>query len=154
MTGIKKYIRMIVTGMVLVFFIAGCVSDKDKRGRTIAQPRKGERVTLQQLQADFAKYDVYYAGIKPVLAVGVLFIPKDSDTTLTPDRWWNIVNDREYLSDVVSWMQSRRDIHIPRVQLIMGPNSQVFGYIYTWNMNTKLKVLSDNEILVYSPVPG
>jgi hypothetical protein len=144
---------MIVAGMVLVFLIIGCVSKKDDRGRVIAQPRKGEKVSIQQLTDDFTKYKVYYAGIKPVVAVGVLFIPKDSDRTLTPDRWWNIVEDQKYLSNIVSWVLARADIHLPTVQLIMGPNSQMFGYIYTYNINTKLKVLSENEILVYAPVP-
>ena len=153
MKGTQKRISMIVTGMVLLFFIAGCVSKKDERGRSVAQPRKAAQVTIQQLQDDFAKYKVYYAGIKPVEAIGVLFCPKDSDRTLTPDRWWTPVKDQEYLANIVSWMEIKWQVHIPIVQDIMGPNSQLFGYIYTFNINTKLKVLSENEILVYAPVP-
>ena len=152
MTGTKKNIGMSVVGIVLVFFIAGCVSNKDARGRVIAQPRGGERISIQQMTDDFAKYKVYYAGIKPAEAVSVLFIPKDSDTTLTPDRWWNIVNDQESLSTIVKWILARGDVHLPTVQLIMGPNSQMFGYIYTYNIFTKLKVVNDKEMIVYAQV--
>jgi len=152
MTGTKKNIGMSIAGIVLVFFIAGCVSNKDARGRVIAQPRGGEQVSIQQLTDDFAKYKVYYAGVKPADAVSVLFIPKDSDKTLTPDRWWNIVNDQKTLSGTVSWIQSRADVHLPTVQLIMGPNSQLFGYIYTYNIFTKLKVVNDKEMIVYAQV--
>jgi len=153
MTGTKKHIGMIVAGTVLVFFITVCVSEgKRARGRVIAQPRKGEQVTLQQLTDDFEKYKVYYAGEKPAVAVAVLFCPEGKDVKLTPDRWWEIVADQEALSNVTSWMQSRADRHRPTVQLITGPNSQVFGYVYTWNINTRLKVVSDKEILVYAPI--
>jgi hypothetical protein len=43
MTGIKKYISMIVTGMVLVFIIAGCVSNKNDR--TASKRRTGNPST-------------------------------------------------------------------------------------------------------------
>ena len=153
MTGIIKYFGLLLTTIVLVFFTAGCVSKKDDRGRVKAQPRGGEQITIQKLTDDFAKYNVYYSGIKPALAVGILFDPKDGDKTLNPDRWWTPLEDQESLSSTVRWMRAHADRHIPTVQLIMGPNSQLFGYIYTWNINTKFKVVSDKEILVYAPVP-
>ena len=147
MTSLNKYLSMIVTGMLLVYFIAGCVSEG-----VVAQRRTGEQITIQQLQDDFAKYEVYYSGTKPADAVAVLFCPKESDTTLTPDRWWNPVPDQSSLSNINSWMRSRDNRNIPKVQLVMGPNSQVFGYVYSYLIQIKTRVVSDKEMNIYAPV--
>ena len=152
MTGTKKHIGMIVVGMVLVFFIAGGVSQGRARGKIVAQSSKGERVTIQTLTDDFAKYNVYYAGTKPADAVTILFCPKDKDKKITPDRWWNKVGNQASLSNSVSWMQTRNAASRPSVQLVMGPNSQVFGYVYSFNIQIRTRVVSDKEMIVYAPV--
>ncbi len=152
MKGTKKHIVMIVTGMVLVFFITVCVSEGRARGRIVAQSKKGERVTIQQLTDDFAKYKVYYAGTKPADAVTVLFCPNDNDKTITPDRWWDKVGNQASLSNITSWMQTRNASSRPSVQLVMGPNSQIFGYVYTFNIQIRMRVVSDKEMIVYAPV--
>ena len=152
MTSINKYLSMIVAGMLLVYLIAGCVSEGGNRGRVVAQPRTGEQTTIQHLQDDFAKYKVYYSGTKPADAVAVLFCPKESDTTLTPDKWWNPVPDQSSLSNIDSWMQSRDNRNMPQVQLIMGPNSQVFGYVYSYLIQIKTRVVSDKEMNISAPV--
>ena len=143
---------MMATGMLLVFLIAGCVSEGQGRGRVVAQSSRGERVTLEKLTEDFAKYDVYYSGTKPSVAVSVLFCPKDGDKTIKQDRWWRKVNDQAALSNIVSWMRTRNAASLPSVQLVMGPNSQVFGYVYSFDLQIKTKVASDTELIVYAPV--
>ena len=152
MTSISKYLSMIVTGILLVYFVAGCVGEGGNRGIIVAQTRIGEQITFQQLQDDFAKYKVYYSGTKPADAVAVLFCPKESDTTLAPDRWWNPVPDQSSLSNINSWMRSRDNRNIPKVQLVMGPNSQVFGYVYSYLIQIKTRVVSDKEMNIYAPV--
>lgn len=152
MKGAKKHIVMIVTGMVMVFFIAGGVSQGRARGKIVAQSSKGERVTIQTLTDDFAKYNVYYAGTKPADAVTVLFSPKDNDKTITPDRWWNKVGNQASLSNIVSWMQTRNAASRPSVQFVMGPNSQVFGYVYSFSFQIRTRVVNDKEMIVYAPV--
>ena len=150
MKGTKKHIGMIVAGTVLVFFIAGCVSQGG--GRIVAQSLTGERVTIQTLTDDFAKYNVYYAGTKPTVAVTVLFCPKDDDKTIKPDRWWNKIGDQASLSNIVSWMLTHIATSRPTVQFVMGPNHQVFGYVYSFNFQIMTRVVSDKEMIVYAPV--
>jgi len=152
MMSAKKHIGMIIVGIVLVYFIAGCVGKGGDRGRVVAQSPKGELVTIQTLTDDFAKYTVYYSGTKPADAVTVLFCPKDNDITITPDRWWIKVGDQASLSNIVSWMQNRATTTRPSVQLVMGPNSQVFGYVYSFNFQIRTRVVSDKEMIVYAPV--
>ena len=151
--GTKKKMIMMVIGMVLVFFLLGCVSKGGDRGRVVAQPARGERVTIQQLTEDFPKYDVYYSGRKPSMAVSVLFCPKESDTTITPDRWWRGVGDQAALSNMVSWMHVNISyVTIPTVQLVKGPNSRLFGYVYSFNLQIRTRVASETELIVYAPV--
>ncbi len=153
MIGTKKQRIMIATGMVLVFLIAGGVSEGQGRGGVVAQSPRGERVTLEKLTEDFAKYDVYYAGVKPSRAVSVLFCPKDGDTTIKPDRWWEKVRDQASLSNIVSWMHANT-AHTtrPTVQFVMGPNSRLFGYVYSFNFQIRTRVKSETELIVYAPV--
>lgn len=152
MPGTKKQIGVIVMAMMLVFLIVGYVSAAGGGSRIVAQPRKGDQVTIQQLENDFAKYNVYYSGIKPSEAVAILFCPKEGNTTLKPDRWWEKVPDQKALSNTISWMQSGANINIPTVRIVRGPNSQVFGYVFAYLFQFKTKVISEKEVLIYAPV--
>ena len=153
MTGTKKQRIMMVTGMVLVFLIAGGVSEGRSRGGVVAQSSRGERVTLEKLTEDFAKYDVYYSGVKPSRAVSVLFCPKDGDTTIKPDRWWDKVRDQASLSNITSWMHANTGYGTrATVQLVMGPNSRLFGYVYSFNFQIRTRVVSETELIVYAPM--
>lgn len=157
MTSIKKQNFLIVTGMVLVFFIAGCASEGRNLAIIVAQAPKGEQVTIEKLIEDFGKYEVYYSGTKPSTAVSVLFCPKDADTMIRPDRWWIKVNDQVALKDIVSWMNSRiYRLSWPHVQYVMGPNNRLFGYMYMDDVSfypqIKTRVTSERELIVYAPL--
>lgn len=153
MTGIKNQHIMIVTGMVLVILIAGCMSEVRNRGNVVAQPLRGEHVTVERLIEDFAKYDVYYSGTKPSKAVSILFCPKDGDTMITPDRWWEKVKDQAALKNIVSWMNTET-YHLPwpSVLFVVGPDSRLFGYIYSFNFQIRTRVASETNLIVYAPV--
>lgn len=157
MTGIKTQNIMIVAGIGLVFFIAGCVSEGRSRGRIVAQAPIGDQVTIEKLTEDFEKYDVYYSGTKPSEAVSVLFCPKDGDTRITPDRWWRIVKDQADLKNIVSWMNiGIYHVSWPSVLYVLGPNSRLFGYvymdIYTIDFQIRTRVASERDLIVYAPV--
>ena len=153
MMGTKKQMIMMVAGIALVFFLAGCASKGGDRGRVVAQSQRGERVTLEKLTEDFAKYDVYYSGVKPARAISVLFCPKDGDTTITPDKWWRGVGDQATLSKIISWMHANTDYVVrATVQLVMGPNSRLFGYVYSFGFQIRTRVVSETELIVYAPM--
>ena len=151
--GNEKQMLKMVIAMVLLFLLSGCVSKGGDRGRVVAQPAGGEKVTIQQLTENFPKYDVYYSGRKPSRAVTVLFWPKDGDTTLTPDRWWRALGDQAALSSTVSWMRANAEYIVrPTVQLVIGPNSRLFGYVYSFNFVIETRVVSETELIIYAPV--
>jgi hypothetical protein len=154
MTGTKKRKIMIVPGMVLVFMVVGCAGELTNRGRIVAQSLRGEKVTIEKLTEDFAKYDVYYSGVKPTVAESVLFCPKEGDTKITPDKWWIKVKDQAELKNIAKWMNTITYYHktLPAVQLVMGPNSRLFGYVYSYNFQIDSRVVSDTELIVYAPM--
>ena len=154
MTSNRRYKIMLVTGVAFVFFIAGCASEGKGRGKIVGQSFRGERVTIEQLTADFEKYDVYYSGVKPTVAESVLFCPKEGDTKITPDKWWIKVKEQAELKNIVKWMNTITYYHktLPTVQLVLGPNSRLFGYVYSYNFQIETRVVSETELIVYAPI--
>ena len=151
MTGTKHRKIVMVTGLALVFFIAGCAAD---RGRVVGQSPWGKRVTIEKLMDDYAKYDVYYSGVKPTVAETVLFCPKEGDTKITPDKWWIKVKDQAELKIIVKWMNTITNHHktLPTVQLVLGPNSKLFGYVYSYNFPIETRVVNESNLIVYAPL--
>jgi len=145
---------LIVSGIVVTFFIAGCGGELRNLGRIVAQPLGGEKVTIEKLTEDFAKYDVYYSGVKPTVAETVLFCPKEGDTKISPDKWWINVKDQAELKNIVKWMNTITYYHktLPTVQLVLGPNSRLFGYVYSYNIPIETRVASETDLIVYAPV--
>ena len=154
MTADIRYRILLVTSMALVFFIAGCASEGKGRGRIIGESSRGEKVTIEQLTEDFAKYDVYYSGVKPTAADSVLFCPKEGDTKITPDKWWIKVKDQAELKNIVKWMNRITYYHknLPTVQLVLGPKSRLFGYVYSYDFQIETRLISETDLIVYAPV--
>jgi hypothetical protein len=154
MTWDRIYRIMLVTGMALVFFMVGCASGREGRGRIIGQSSRGEKVTIERLTEDFAKYDVYYSGVKPTVAESVLFCPKEGDTKITPDKWWIKVKEQAELKNIVKWMNTITYYHktVPNVLSVLGPNSRLFGFVYCYNIPIETRVVSETDLIVYAPV--
>ena len=150
----RGYKIVLVTGMAFVLFIAGCASEREVRGRIVGQTLRGEKVTIEQLTEEFAKYDVYYSGVKPTVAESVLFCPKKGDTKITPDKWWIKVKDQAELKNIVKWMNTITYYHktVPVVLLVLGPNSRLFGYVYSYNFQIETRVVSETDLIVYAPL--
>jgi hypothetical protein len=148
------YKIVLVTGMAFVLFIAGCASEREGRGRIVRQSFRGEKVTIEQLTEDFAKYDVYYSGVKPTVAESVLFCPKEGDTKITPDKWWIKVKEQAELKNIVKWMNTITYYHktVPNVLSVLGPNSRLFGFVYCYNIPIETRVVSETDLMVYAPV--
>jgi hypothetical protein len=154
MTADRAYKIMLVTGIAFVLFIAGCASEEKARGKIVGQAFRGKKVTIIQLTEDFAKYDVYYSGVKPTVVDSVLFCPKEGETKITPDKWWIKVKEQAELKNLVKWMNTITHYHknLPTVQLVLGPNSRLFGYVYSYNFQIDTRVVSEKDLIVYSPL--
>jgi len=88
----KKGLIFLVTGIVLISLIVGCVQSRPKI-------RKQNALTISDLAENRQNYDVYYAGSfsRPI---GILFDPKNDGIKLVGDIWMK-VEDEGTLSRLV-----------------------------------------------------
>jgi hypothetical protein len=97
------------------------------------------------LQENWQNYIVYQDGPLGGVPIAIMFDPRNDDKTLATHRWVEI-KDKKSLSDVIGWIKTR--VEFPHVLRIMGPNDQLFGYVYTYNESIPLHVINDKKIFV------
>jgi hypothetical protein len=134
-------------GMTLLFFTVQCVTQAENMGQVRSQPKGENEMTIQRLQENWQDYIIYKDGPFGGVSVAVMFDPKNDDKTLATHRWVEI-KDKKTLSDAVGWIKTKTGQEIPRVSRIMGPNDQLFGYVYTYNEQIPLHVINDKKIFV------
>jgi len=147
----KKDKYQAVIALALVFLMSGCSWYKSY-GKVRALSRHEEKLTLQELKENWQDYTIYYAGSSVDLPSAIMFDPKRDDKALVSDKWIK-VEDQETLSELISWLQHTTRFH-PRLQRILGPDDQFYGYFYSgWN-HVVLKVVDERTLWVYDlPIP-
>ena len=141
----KKWINFLGLGMALLFLISGCVAQMEKYGEVLPQPKGEKQMTIEMLQKNWQDYFIYQDGPLGGVPIAVMFDPKKDDKTLANHRW-DEIEDPKSLSDAISWIKTKTEI--PHVLRIMGPNDQLFGYVYTFNESIPLHVINDKKIFV------
>jgi hypothetical protein len=102
-------------------------------------------MTIEMLQKNWQDYFIYKDGPFGGVPIAVMFDPKNDDKTL-PNHRWDKIEDTKSLSDTISWIKTKTEI--PHVLRIMGPNDQLFGYVYTYNESIPLHVINNKKIFV------
>ena len=110
-----KTLPILIIGIVLLYFIAGCMPGRVKIGRQ-------ESVTVSDLVDNWHNYDVYFAG-SPYRPIAILFDPKNDGFKLVGDRWTKVEDERT-LSSLVGAIQPGTTLN----SLITRKNDQVVGY--------------------------
>ncbi len=133
---VRRILVLSFLGLTLVFSMVR-VSTPGNFGEILRQP-KGE---------NWQDYKVYWNGGPTVSqAVAILFDPKADDLTLAVDKFWSKVDDGKSLSGLVGWMKDEGKY--PHVMRVVGPNKQLFGYVYTFNESMSLNVVNEKEMFV------
>jgi hypothetical protein len=136
----------------LVFFISGCALHTGY-GKIRAQPWRGERITIQELQENWEDYTIHYAGLSVGTVSGIMFDPKNDNRTLTGDKWIK-VEDQETLAELISWMKTYV-AYDPQVWKILGPDNDLYGYLlypgYQFSSPDQavVKVVNDTTMYMY-----
>ena len=107
---IKKYIRIALMAVVLMYIIPGCSG----YGKLRLQSRYGDDVTIEKLQENLPDYTVYYAGYAVDNPSGIMFDPKNDNKTLMPSERWTKLDDKESVIEVISWIKIQ-DSSVPQV---------------------------------------
>ncbi|MFC1580629.1 hypothetical protein ACFL4N_06900 [Thermodesulfobacteriota bacterium] len=139
----KRAILIFALVGLLVFSWAGCApGGYGKLG--MAAPE----MTIGTLVKDWKDYNVSYAGVRVSLPNAILFDPKKDDKTITLHKYWAPVEDQETLGDLLSWINVFKWTGPPKLYKIMGPDNQVFGYLYALYNDAIIKVIDENTIWI------
>lgn len=137
--------------IVMIFFallFAGCAAWLQNYGSTEMMPKDSPEVTIEALTEKWRDYDIYYAGLGVRFPLGVMFDPKDGDTTLTGDRWTR-VEDQETLREIIRWIYPNTRYE-PELVRILGPDGRFFGYLYYSHGPVVLKKTGDSTMNVFN----
>ena len=154
--GEEKVVKMKRYRFTSVFLMAlmvfGCASWQQNYGRLRMLPQDGSDVTIQDLIDHWKDYDIYYSdkydGFSARSPLGILFDPKNNDTTLVGDRWKK-VNDQKTLIEMTRWIYPNTQYE-PWLNEILGPDGRFYGYLYYSYGFATLKVVDDHTLYVFN----
>lgn len=132
---------------ILILMISGCASWSKNYGSVEIIPKKKGVVTIQDLIDRWDDYHIYYAGRDDRFPLGVIFDPKNNDTTLTGDRWKDVEN-KKMLLEIVGRIEPNTGYY-PRLSEILGPDGRSYGYLYHSFGPAVVKRVDDNKMYVF-----
>jgi hypothetical protein len=141
----KKYIRISLI-LFLVLIISGCVQLQENYGRIKMIPRTEGKVTIQNLIDKWENYNIYYAGYDVRLPLGIIFEPKDNDTSLFGELW-KPVRDKKTLIELTQWIYSTTQYE-PYLNEILGPDNRFYGFLYYSYGPVVLKKIDKNKMYI------
>ena len=141
----RKILVYSLLGMTLLLLTTQCVSQMSNEGQVVPQLRDEKQMTIQMLEDNWQDYIIHSDGPTGGIPIAVIFDPKNDDKTIATYEW-TLITDKQALLAAVGWIQSRPAY--PKVNRIMGPNDQLFGYVYTYNENIPMNVINDKKIFV------
>ena len=141
---------------LFIFLIAlilyGCSISQKNSGKLRMIHKSQNDVTIQNLIDKWDDYNIYYSdiydGYHPRAALGIMFDPKNNETTLVGDRWKK-VKDQKDLIEMTKWIYSNTQYE-PWLNEILGPDGKFYGYLYYSYGFVKLKVVDDKTMYVFN----
>ena len=146
MNANKCFFALLIIFVALIF---GCSAVFGNYGRIKELPRIEDQVTIQHLIDTWEDYDVYYAGLNVKSPLGIMFDPKNNNTTLVGDRWKK-VEDQKTLNTINSWLHVNNEYEYePKLREILGPDGKFYGYLYHLKVPAVFKQIDDGTLYAY-----
>ena len=140
---INKYRFLSV--FLIALIISSCASWQKNYGKLRMIHKSQNEVTIQDLIDKWEDYDIYYAGVYGPYHWGIMFDPKNNDTTLVGDQWKK-VEDKESLLENIKWIKNPDQLNE-----ILGPDGLFYGYLsYSYGPVT-LKIIDEKKMYVFGP---
>ncbi|MBW2246601.1 MAG: hypothetical protein JRF62_05270 [Deltaproteobacteria bacterium] len=137
---------------LIALVIWGCVSWQKNYGKLKIIQRDQNEITIQNLIDKWDDYHIYssdqYAGPGFRSPLGIMFDPKNNDTTLVGDRWKK-VSDQKTLTDMTKRIFLATQYE-PWLNEILGPDGRFYGYLYYSYGVVTLKMVGDNKMYVFN----
>lgn len=147
----NKYIY-ITLSIILLLFSLSFVSCQENYGKIKTIPKSDGNVTIEDLIDKWDDYNIYYSdiyeGYNVRAALGVMFDPKNNETTLVGDRWKK-VKDKKDLIEMTQWIYSNTQYE-PWLNEILGSDGKFYGYLYYSYGFVTLKVIDDKKMYVFN----
>lgn len=142
----RKFICLAVICSIWAILISGCSG----YGKLKYRSQYREKVTIQELIENSDDYHIHYSGYAINNSSGIMFDPKKDGKTLTPSDRWTSVEDRKRVTEVVSWLQLHNHPgYYLRLYKILGPDDQLYGYLFTGWHHVVFKVVDERTLFVY-----
>jgi hypothetical protein len=133
---------------ILILMVSGCASSFKNYARVEIVPKKKGAMTIQNLVDQWDKYHIYYAGRDDRFPLGIIFDPKDNDTSLTGDRWKNIESKKNLLA-IMGRIEPTTSYY-PSLSEIIGPDGRLYGYLYHSFGPAVFKRIDDNKMYAFN----
>ena len=144
----QKFLIMLLIALILY----GCSMSLKNYGKVKMLPKGSGEVTIQDLIDKWKDYDIYYSGsfaryygVRNPL--GVMFDPKNNDTTLVGDSWEK-VRDQKTLIKITQMIYPNTQ-YKPWLSEILGPDDRFYGYLYYSYGMVVLKLTDDGKMNIY-----
>jgi hypothetical protein len=138
--------------LLIALIISGCASWQQDYGKLRMLTKEQNEVTIQDLIDRWEDYNIYYSdkydGFNPRAPLGIMFDPKNNDTTLVGDRWKKVM-DQQTLIEMTQWIYPTTQYE-PWLNEIEGPNGRFYGYLYYSYGFVTIKVVDDNTMYVFN----
>lgn len=146
----KKY--TFISIFLTAVMISSCASWSNTYGKLRIIPKSQNQVTIQDLIDKWEDYNIYYSdkyeGYNVRAALGIMFDPKNNETTLVGDRWKKVENQKDVI-EMTKWIYSNTQYE-PWLNEILGPDGRFYGYLYYSYGFVTLKVVDDNTMYVFN----
>jgi len=145
-------IYRLLSVILLAVIVSGCASWQNNHGniRILKETQNG--VTIQDLVDKWDDYNVYYSdhydGYNIRSPLGIMFDPKDNDTTLVGDRWKKVRNQKDLIV-MTKWIYPTTQYE-PWLNEILGPDGRFYGYLYYSYGFVTLKAVNDKTMYVFN----
>ncbi len=139
--------------MVLVLFglVLGCAAD-GKHGKFRATH---SGIEIAYLQENWKDYNVYWTGVDPAQALGIVFDPKNDDKKLQFGSSWEPVKDQKQLADLISVLEGKQAtpmFDVLYLRDILDPTGQqLYGYVYTYDILVETTVIDAKTMSIEIP---
>jgi hypothetical protein len=130
-----------------VLITLGCSQLSKGYGKTRMLPREKGQMKIDELIDNWEDYEIYYSAVLSRPPLGIIFDPKNNDTTLQADRWRKI-SDQKFLVEAVKRLYFTTD-NQPTVRILLGPDDQFFGYMYHAHGSIVLRMIDDKTMFVH-----
>ena len=141
----KKYIYLIAIGAVSLVLMSGCYW-LESYGKLSAPSGSAGKMTIQELEENWQDYTIYHAGVNTGFPTAIMFDPKGDERKLLTHKWWVEVKDRETVSELLVSIHASQ--FYPGFWRILGPDNQLYGYMYTVRWDAHIKVVDDRTMWV------